>query len=187
MAVAVLISSLQWIDAIDHQVDVYFKQAQRQDVSVALVEDQSRDVVGDFARLPGVLMAEPARGSWLAFDNYYSDTAFPMVVANVLHRRPATLMDIGANTGKWAVQCLRHDTDLHMVLVDLRQVDNERTGAAVEEAALEAGISLNKNMVPDDPRKPMKTSGIRVGSPAMTDTSSACRFAATVVSGSITQ
>ena len=61
MSVAVLISSLQWLDSIDHLVDVYFKQAQRQDVTVALVEAQSRDVVGEFARLPGVLMAEPAR------------------------------------------------------------------------------------------------------------------------------
>lgn len=57
-------------------------------------------------------------------------------------------------------------TDNHMVLVDLSST--ERTGADVEEAALGAGIALNKNMIPGDQRSPRVTSGIRLGASAAT-------------------
>ena len=57
-------------------------------------------------------------------------------------------------------------TDNHMVLVDLSSL--EVTGAEVEARGLEAGISLNKNMIPGDKRSPRVTSGIRVGTAAAT-------------------
>jgi len=57
-------------------------------------------------------------------------------------------------------------TDNHMVLVDLSSLDV--TGADVESHGLQAGISLNKNMVPGDQRPPRITSGIRLGTPAVT-------------------
>jgi glycine hydroxymethyltransferase len=57
-------------------------------------------------------------------------------------------------------------TDNHIVLVDLRKVDV--TGADVEERARAAGLSVNKNAVPGDPRPPMVTSGLRLGTAAAT-------------------
>ncbi|GAB4153532.1 MAG: serine hydroxymethyltransferase [Planctomycetota bacterium] len=57
-------------------------------------------------------------------------------------------------------------TDNHIVLVDLRATDT--TGAEVEDAAPLAGISVNKNAVPGDPRPPMVTSGLRLGTAAAT-------------------
>ena len=57
-------------------------------------------------------------------------------------------------------------TDNHIVLVDLRK--SESTGADVEARALQAGLSVNKNGVPGDPRPPMVTSGLRLGTPAAT-------------------
>lgn len=57
-------------------------------------------------------------------------------------------------------------TDCHMVVVSL--VGRDITGAEVEQRALAAGITLNKNMVPGDPRSPRVTSGIRLGTPAVT-------------------
>lgn len=57
-------------------------------------------------------------------------------------------------------------TDNHIVLVDLRKAP--MTGAEVEERALAAGLAVNKNAVPGDPRPPMVTSGLRVGTPAIT-------------------
>ncbi len=57
-------------------------------------------------------------------------------------------------------------TDNHLVLVDLR--DEEVTGKEAEKALEEAGIVVNKNMVPYDPESPMVTSGIRIGTPALT-------------------
>lgn len=62
MSVAVMIMALQWPDAIDRMIDVYYHQAQRQDVSVGLVEPQSREILRDLGRLPGVLVTEPFRG-----------------------------------------------------------------------------------------------------------------------------
>ncbi|MEI8196554.1 MAG: serine hydroxymethyltransferase [Phycisphaerae bacterium] len=59
-------------------------------------------------------------------------------------------------------------TDNHLMLVDLRGKDANLTGANVETWATAAGIIVNKNMVPFDTRKPMETSGIRLGTPALT-------------------
>jgi glycine hydroxymethyltransferase len=52
------------------------------------------------------------------------------------------------------------------MLVDLRP--KRLTGKIAEEALGKAGITVNKNMIPWDPEKPMTTSGIRVGTPALT-------------------
>jgi len=59
-------------------------------------------------------------------------------------------------------------TDNHLMLVDLRGKDANLTGANVEAWTQAAGIIVNKNMVPFDTRKPMETSGIRLGTPALT-------------------
>lgn len=59
-------------------------------------------------------------------------------------------------------------TDNHLMLVDLRTKDANLTGANVETWTQAAGIIVNKNMVPFDTRKPMETSGIRLGTPALT-------------------
>jgi glycine hydroxymethyltransferase len=57
-------------------------------------------------------------------------------------------------------------TDNHLMLVDLR--NKGITGKQAEKALEEAGITVNKNTVPFDPQKPMVTSGIRIGTPAVT-------------------
>jgi putative ABC transport system permease protein len=61
MAVAVLVVSMQWLDAIDHMVDVYFRQAQSQDVSVSFAEPRTFEAARALGRLPGVLAVEPMR------------------------------------------------------------------------------------------------------------------------------
>jgi glycine hydroxymethyltransferase len=57
-------------------------------------------------------------------------------------------------------------TDTHLFMISL--VDRDTTGKAAQIALERAGITTNKNMVPFDPRKPMVTSGIRIGTPAVT-------------------
>ena len=59
-------------------------------------------------------------------------------------------------------------TDNHCVLVDLRTKFPELTGKVAEKALVEADITANKNMVPFDSRSPFLTSGIRLGTPAIT-------------------
>jgi glycine hydroxymethyltransferase len=57
-------------------------------------------------------------------------------------------------------------TDSHLMLVDLRPKD--LTGKAAEKLLGQAGITVNKNTIPDDPQSPFVTSGIRLGTPAVT-------------------
>jgi len=57
-------------------------------------------------------------------------------------------------------------TDNHLLLIDL--VDKGLTGKAADQALGQANITVNKNAVPNDPQSPFVTSGIRIGSPAMT-------------------
>jgi glycine hydroxymethyltransferase len=59
-------------------------------------------------------------------------------------------------------------TDNHLLLVDLRDFDESLTGKEAQEVLDLAGITLNRNQIPDDPRSPFVTSGLRLGSAAET-------------------
>jgi glycine hydroxymethyltransferase len=59
-------------------------------------------------------------------------------------------------------------TDNHLMLVDLRPFDAELTGKVAQDVLDRAGITLNKNTIPGDPRSPFVTSGLRIGTPAVT-------------------
>jgi glycine hydroxymethyltransferase len=63
------------------------------------------------------------------------------------------------------VSVLSGGTDVHLVLVDLR--NSALTGQDAEDLLHEVGITVNKNSVPNDPRPPMVTSGVRIGTPAL--------------------
>jgi glycine hydroxymethyltransferase len=59
-------------------------------------------------------------------------------------------------------------TDNHLMVVDLRPFDAELTGKQAQATLDEAMITLNKNTVPNDPRSPFVTSGVRIGTPSVT-------------------
>jgi glycine hydroxymethyltransferase len=59
-------------------------------------------------------------------------------------------------------------TDNHLMVVDLTPFDVELTGKEAQAKLDEAGITLNKNTIPDDPRSPFVTSGVRIGTPSVT-------------------
>ncbi|NNE73859.1 MAG: serine hydroxymethyltransferase [Acidimicrobiales bacterium] len=59
-------------------------------------------------------------------------------------------------------------TDNHLLLVDLRSFDEDLTGKEAQAVLDEAGITLNKNTIPDDPRSPFVTSGVRIGTAGVT-------------------
>ncbi|MFW0180287.1 serine hydroxymethyltransferase [Rothia sp. P5766] len=63
------------------------------------------------------------------------------------------------------VKVISGGTDVHLVLVDLR--DAQINGREAEDLLHEAGITVNRNAVPNDPRPPMVTSGLRIGTPAL--------------------
>ncbi|TWP46138.1 serine hydroxymethyltransferase [Lentzea tibetensis] len=63
------------------------------------------------------------------------------------------------------VKVLTGGTDVHLVLVDL--VNSELDGKQAEDVLHQIGITVNRNAVPNDPRPPMVTSGLRIGTPAL--------------------
>ncbi len=62
-----------------------------------------------------------ARKSWLAFDHFYSDAAFPAALPLVFADQPKRLLDVGGNTGKWAVQCAQFNPAVHITIADLEK------------------------------------------------------------------
>ncbi len=71
----------------------------------------------------------------------------------------------GADVAAAGVTVLTGGTDVHLVLVDLR--DAELDGKQAEDRLHSIGITVNRNAVPFDPRPPMVTSGLRIGTPAL--------------------
>src|SRR5439155_4788738 len=61
-------------------------------------------------------------------------------------------------------------TDNHLMLVDLRLFDDDLTGKVAQEVLDRAGITVNRNQIPNDPRPPFVTSGLRIGTAATTTT-----------------
>jgi glycine hydroxymethyltransferase len=65
------------------------------------------------------------------------------------------------------VNVLTGGTDVHLLLVDLRECSPELTGRQAEDRLHEINITVNRNAVPFDPRPPMEASGLRIGTPAL--------------------
>ncbi|HJR86256.1 MAG TPA: serine hydroxymethyltransferase [Acidimicrobiia bacterium] len=66
------------------------------------------------------------------------------------------------------VRVVSGGTDNHLFLIDLRSVDEELTGKEAAGRLNRVGITLNFNTIPNDPRPPYRSSGLRIGTPAMT-------------------
>ena len=74
---------------------------------------------------------------------------------------------LASDVAKAGVSVVSGGTDVHLVLVDLREAEPELTGRQAEERLSEIQITVNRNAVPFDPRPPMQASGVRIGTPAL--------------------
>lgn len=81
-SVAIMLMALQWLDAIDHMLEVYFFDAQRQDVVIGLNEPQGSGALYDALHLPGVLAAEPLR--WVGADIHHGERSHRGAIQGVL-------------------------------------------------------------------------------------------------------
>jgi hypothetical protein len=75
---------------------------------------QWETVYAALAELP-----DHVRRSWFAFDHYFSDSSFPKALPIVFADKPKTLLDIGGNTGKWAIKCAKYNPDVTVTIADL--------------------------------------------------------------------
>lgn len=87
--------------------------------------------------------------SWFDFDHYYSDAAFPEVLPYIFKQRTRTILDIGGNTGKWALKCLQYDSEVEVTIMDLPgQVGIAK--AKIEEAGFANRIHYHVGNVLDE-------------------------------------
>ncbi len=63
-------------------------------------------------------LPEHVQASWFAFDHYYSDGVFKRLLPIVFDPKPAKLLDVGGNTGKWALACCDYDEDVQVTILD---------------------------------------------------------------------
>ncbi len=88
--------------------------------------------------------------------------------ADYAHRITTNARRLAGALAAGGLRLVSGGTDNHLLLVDLRSFDEELSGKKARLALDRAGISLNENTVPDDPRPPYIASGLRIGTPAVT-------------------
>src|SRR5262245_13388988 len=88
------------------------------DTSIAQGQPVGLKTLGNWKTLYEGLSAMPPRvsRSWLAFDHHYSDMAFPAALPVVFEHPPKRLLDVGGNTGKWALQCAKFDPNTRITI-----------------------------------------------------------------------
>jgi ubiquinone/menaquinone biosynthesis C-methylase UbiE len=64
-------------------------------------------------------LPEQVQKSWFAFDHYFSDDAFPKVLPKVYNNGIRNILDIGGNTGKWAIASVKYSPDINVTIIDL--------------------------------------------------------------------
>ena len=64
-------------------------------------------------------LPEQVQKSWFGFDHFYSDHSFDVALDIVFGKKPRTLMDVGGNTGRFALRCVGHDSEVNVTIVDL--------------------------------------------------------------------
>ena len=84
------------------------------------------------------------------------------------HNIVANASALAQGLGEEGFRLVSGGTDNHLLLVDLRPFDEDCTGKVAQEVLDRAGITLNRNTIPDDPRSPFVTSGVRIGTPSVT-------------------
>ena len=66
-------------------------------------------------------LPEQVRKNWFGFDHFYSDHSFDEALEIVFKYQPKRLMDVGGNTGRWALRCVEYDPGVRVTIVDLPQ------------------------------------------------------------------
>jgi SAM-dependent methyltransferase len=100
--------------------DICYAGAARLEESLRTGKAAGLNVFGDWPTIYAGLTQLPpdVQKSWFAFDHYYSDSAFPLAFPKVFEPRPKKLLELGGNTGKWALHCLARDADVEITVLD---------------------------------------------------------------------
>ena len=90
----------------------------------AITEGSPAGLNNEFGPWPTVYEAlaelpEKFRKSWFGFDHYYSDTSFPQVMPVIFRNNPKRILDVGGNTGKFAIKCAEYNESVLVSILDL--------------------------------------------------------------------
>ncbi|CAM5647988.1 Aminomethyltransferase [Streptomyces avidinii] len=137
---------------------------------LASLTDADLDGLKYYAGLPGTVAGVPAL---IARTGYTGEDGFELFVSpehavelwQALTKAGEGVGLVQDDVKAVGVDVLTGGTDVHLVLVDLR--NSELDGQQAEDRLHEVGITVNRNAIPNDPRPPMVTSGLRIGTPAL--------------------
>ncbi len=106
---------------LDFTKDVNYLGFAALEESVKTGQPKGLNVFGSWNTIYEALSELPdkTRKSWFAFDHYYSDVAFPEILPIVFAEKPKKVMDVGGNTGKFAIKCAEFDPNVNITILDL--------------------------------------------------------------------
>ena len=108
---------------IDFNHDVNYRGWYYLDESLKKGKPEGLKTLGNWPTIYEGLSTLPkeVQNSWFAFDHFYSDSSFEQALDIVFASNPRTLLDVGGNTGRWALQCVGHDHNVKVTILDLPQ------------------------------------------------------------------
>ena len=106
---------------IDFNHDVNYRGMFYLDEALKEGKPAGLKTLGDWSTIyEGLSKLEPqVQESWFGFDHFYSDRSFDEALRIVFAKKPKRLMDVGGNTGRFALRCVGHDEDVNVTIVDL--------------------------------------------------------------------
>jgi hypothetical protein len=112
--------------------------------------------LGDWPTLYAALDALPAamRGAWYRYDHYFSDRTFSAALGTVFDPAPRTLLDVGGNTGRWALRCVAHDAGVEVAVLDLPQQAAQLAGRVAGQPGAERIRGIGVDLLGPDARIP---------------------------------
>lgn len=141
---------------MDFVHDVCYKGMYSLDKSIETGKPAGLSLFGGWDTIYEGLSELPAQvqKSWFAFDHYFSDDAFALVLKEVMKHQPESLLDIGGNTGKWAMACARQYPSLQITIMDLpgqlkmAEAELEKNGLLHRVSMLPANVLDASTAVP---------------------------------------
>jgi len=139
---------------MDFIQDVNYKGLFHLEESIRNEKPEGLKELGNWPTIYEGLSQLPAsiQKSWFAFDHFFSDTAFPKVLGHVYKGGIRKILDIGGNTGKWAIASARYRDDIHITIVDLPGQAN-MAKKRIEELGLTDRVSFYPVNILDESQK----------------------------------